>query len=136
MSKETLYYAENAVGRIYFTSPASPLHPGYMLKSTNSPREMDRIFQKMHDQEREHNQAMIDKLYLRGKENFARMRSELLRKIGLHDTSNAEKGIIREALRRMDEKEAKMQENTVYGVSAMQEAPEPLPASNVKVTIN
>ena len=96
---------------------------------------MDRLFQKMHDQEREHNQVMIDKLYLRGKENFTRMRSELLRRIGLHDTSNAEKGIIREALRRMDEKEAKMQQNTVYGVSAMQEAPEPLPARNVKVTI-
>ena len=133
MSKEVLFYAENAVGRIYFTSPQSTLQPGYMLKSTNSPREMDRLFVKMHEQEREHNQQVIDQLFARGKENFDRMRSELRRKIGLHDTSNAEKNIIREALKRMDEKEAKLQENTVYGVSALQEGPEPLPAPNERV---
>ena len=34
--------------------------------------------------------------------------------------SDAEKNIIRAALKLMDEKEAKMQQNTVYGVSALQ----------------
>ena len=134
MSKEVLFYAENAVGRIYFTSPQSTLQPGYMLKSTNSPREMDRLFNKMHDQEREQNEKLIEKTWSRGKENFDRMRSELRRKIGLHDTSNAEKNIIREALKLMDEKEAKQQQNTVYGVSGLQEAPEPLPARNTRIT--
>jgi hypothetical protein len=133
MSKERLYYAENASGRIYLSSPASDLQPGYILRSTTKTKDMDLIFNRLHEQEREHNQQVIDKLFIRGKENFDRMRSELRRKIGLHDTSNAEKNIIREALKRMDEKEAKLQQNTVYGVSAMQESPEPLPPSNKRI---
>lgn len=131
--KETVWYAENAVGRIYLTSPQSDLQVGYMLKSTNSPREMDRIFARLHDQEREANQKRIEQLWSRGRENFDRMRSELLRKLGLHNTSNFEKSIIRASLALMDEKQARLEQNTVYGVSALQEAPEPLPAPRTRV---
>src|SRR5271155_4241718 len=105
MSKERLYWQQNAAGYVFLSSPESPLRIGFRLESTASGKEMDKIFNILHEQEREHNQKIIDNLFSRGKENFDRMRSELRRKIGLHDTSNAEKNIIREAIKRMDEKE-------------------------------
>jgi hypothetical protein len=115
------------------SSPASTLQPGYMLKSTTYPREMDRIFQKIHDQERAHNEQLIEKLYNRGREYYEARRKGLINKLGSTATSEAEKGIIREALKLMDEKDSKMQKNSVYGVSAMEESAAPLPPSNTRV---
>lgn len=133
MSKEVLYWAENAAGRIYFTDPAADLQPGYMLKSTNKSREMDKLFKKMHQQERDHNEKMIEKLHSRGKEYNEILRSQLRTRMNSSGVSNIEKEIIRESLRLMDERDAKLQQNNVYGVSALQEAPEPLPAPRTRV---
>ena len=135
MSKETVWYAENAEGRIYLCSQQSDLKPGYALRSTNKPSEMDKLFARLSRQEHEQNEKFIEKLWSRGRENYDRMRSELTRKLNLGSTSNAERAIIRASLKLMDEKDFKAQQNTVYGVSALQEAPEPLPARNTKVTI-
>jgi hypothetical protein len=135
MSKETVYYAENAAGRIYLCSPQSDLKEGYALRSTNKASEMDKLFSRISRQEHEQNEKFIEKMWSRGRENYERMRSELNRKLNLGSTSNAERAIIRASLKLMDEKDRKAQENHVYGVSALQEAPEPLPARNVKVTI-
>ena len=134
--RERLYYAENAAGRVYFTSPASPLQPGYMLKSTTNPREMDRLFTKMHEQEREQNEKLIEEIYTRGREYYDRLRSGLIQRLASSETSNAERNIVRAALKLMDERDSKMQRNGVYGVSAMQQAPEPLPPTNQKITVN
>ncbi len=131
--KECLWWAENAVGRIYFTSPISPLQPGYALHHTTSPREMDRLFNKMHAQEREHNAQIVEQLYNRGREYYDRVRSRLRDRLTTAGVSEAEKNIIRESLKLMDEKDYRMQQNNVYGVSAMQEAPEPLPAPTKRV---
>lgn len=133
--KEKVWWAENASGYIYFASPMSDLKPGFILKSTTNPKDMDRLFKKMNDQEREHNEKFIEKLYANGREQYEAKKAELRRRIGSAATSNAERTIIREALKLMDAREAKAQENTVYGVSAMQEAPEPLPARNELVMI-
>lgn len=131
--KERLYWAENAVGRVYLSSPASTLQPGYILKSTTYPREMDRIFQRLHDQERAHNEQFIERLYNRGREYYEARRKGLINKLGSAATSEAEKGIIRQALKLMDEKDSKMQKNSVYGVSSMEESAAPLPPSNTRV---
>src|ERR1700743_2959445 len=123
--KEVLWFAENPITkRIFFTSPMSPLPYGYVRKSTTSPKEMDRVFQRMHEQEREHNERLIENLYLRGKENYDRLRSALRDRLQSAGVSEAEKGIIRESLKLMDEKESKAQKNTVYGISALQEMDE------------
>jgi hypothetical protein len=134
--RERLFYAENAAGRIYFTSPMSPLSPGYALRSTTNPREMDRIFNRMHAQEREQNEKFLEGLYNRGRERYDQVRRALINRLGLGSVSDAEKNIIRASLKLMDEKDSKMQENNVYGISGMQEAPEPLPPRNQKVSIN
>lgn len=136
MSKETIWYAENAEGRVYLCSQQSDLKPGYALRSTNKPGGMDKLFSRISRQEHEQNEKFIEKLWARGRENYGRMRSELTRKLNLGSTLNAERAIIRASLKLMDEKEFKAQENHVYGVSAMQESPEPLPARNMKVTVN
>ena len=44
-----------------------------------------------------------------------------------------EKAFIREALQRMADRDHANQENTRYGVSAMEDAPAPLPPSRTKV---
>lgn len=129
--KEKLWWAEDPVTkRLFFTSPMSPLPVGYVRRSTTNPREMDRIFNRMHEQEREQNERMIEKLLTRGREHYERMRSALRARLNSAGVSEAEKNIIRAALKLMDEKDSKMQQNTVYGVSAMQEAPAPLPPRN------
>ena len=118
--KERLFWAENAVGRVFFTSPMSPLPAGFARYSTTNPREMDRLFTRMHEQEREHNEKIIEGLMASGREKYDRLRSALRTRLNSAGVSDAEKNIIRAALKLMDEKEAKMQQNTVYGVSALQ----------------
>lgn len=134
--KEKLWWAENAVGRIYFTSPMSHLQIGYALKSTTNPREMDRLFNRMHEQEREANEHFVEKLYNRGRESYDKLRSALHARLSSAGVSNAEKNIIRAAIKLMDEKDSKMQENNIYGVSEMQKTAAPLEGPRTKVTIN
>jgi hypothetical protein len=131
--KEKLWYAENAVGRIYFTSPMSTLQPGYVLRSTTSPREMDRLFNRMHEQEREQNERFIEKMFNRGRAHFDGLRSALRDRLVTAGVSDGEKNIIRASLKLMDQKDEKMKQNTVYGVSAMQETEAPLPGGRTKV---
>lgn len=135
--KEKLWYAENPVTkRVFFSSPMSRMPPGYILKSTTSPREMDKLFTRMHEQEREHNEKLIEGIYNQGREHYEAKRNALKQRLQSAGVSDAEKNIIRAALKLMDEKDFKMQQNNVYGISAMQEAPEPLPGPSTKVRVN
>lgn len=97
---------------------------------------MDKVFNRMHEQEREQNEKFIEKLYNQGRERYERLRSSLRARLQSAGVSDAEKGIIRASMKLMDEKDAKMQQNNVYGISSMQEAPEPLPGPSTKVAIN
>lgn len=134
---EVLWYAEHYMTkRIFFTSPQSTLPPGYNRHSTSSPKEMDRLFTRMHEQEREHNEKQIEQIYNRGREYYERCRGELKSRLASAGTSNVEKNIIRASLKLMDDKDSKMQENHVYGISALQESPAPLEGPRTKVTVN
>lgn len=138
-TKETIYYAEHfGTGHIiYPTQLPQALQPlGYVLKSTSNPKEMDRIFRKMHDQEREHNEKFVERLYHQGRERFEMVRATLKGRLLASDVSNAERDVIKECLRLMDENDHKMQQNNVYGVSAMEEFEAPLEGPRTKVTIN
>jgi hypothetical protein len=135
--KEKLWYAEDPVSkRIFFTSPMSPLPVGYVRRSTTNPKEMDRLFNRMHEQEREQNEAFVEKLYNQNRHVYGGLRSRLRERMVTAGVSDAEKNIIRACLRLMDEKDSHMQRNNVYGVSAMQEAPAPLPGPTTEVTVN
>lgn len=131
--KECLWWAENAVGHIFFTSPLSPLPVGYMRQSTTNPKEMDRLFNRMHEQERDQNEKMIESLYNRNREKYDVLRSTLRDRLSMAGVSNAEKNIIRASLKLMDERDFKMQQNNVYGVSAMQEHEAPVGPTATKV---
>jgi hypothetical protein len=131
--KEKLWYAENASGYVFLTSPMSDIPPGFMLKSTTKPKDMECVFNRIHAQERDHNSKIIENIHKHGQEHYASVRSKLLTRLASGSTSEAEKGIIRESLKLMDERDSKAQQNTIYGVSAMQEAPEPLPPSNKRI---
>lgn len=133
--KEKLWYAENpATKHIFFTSPMSRIPPGFVRKSTTNAREMDRLFNRMHEQERESNERLVERLYNRGREHYDRLRSALRSRLRSGSTSDAEKNIIRASLKLMDERDSKMQQNNVYGVSAMQETEAPLEGPRTRIT--
>lgn len=124
--KEKVWWAENATGHIiYPTSPMSPLPAGFMLCSTTKPKEMDRLFNRIHAQEREHNEKVIERLYARGREHYERVRSTMRDRLSSAASSDGEKNIIRETLKLMDERDHRMQENSFHGASAMQESERP-----------
>lgn len=131
--KEVLYWAENATGRIFFTSPMSALPVGYALHSTTNPNEMDRLFNRMHAQEREQNERLIERLYNRDREKYDALRSNLRNRLMMSEVSNAEKNVIRASLKLMDERDHKAQQNNVYGVSAMQETEAPREGKRTRI---
>ena len=118
--KERLWWAENATGHIFFTSPMSPLPPGFARFSTTNPKQMDRLFSRMHDQEREQNEKFLERLYTQGREKYDMLRSNLRNRLMASGVSDAEKNIIRASLKLMDERDHKAQQNNVRGVSYLQ----------------
>ena len=132
--KEVLWYDENpATGHVVMTSPMTPSRIGYNRHKTNQPKEMDRVFRKLHEQEREANEKLIEKIWARGREHYEALRGRLMQRLAAAGVKEWEKAFIREALQRMADRDHANQENTRYGVSAMEDAPAPLPPSRTKV---
>ena len=132
--KEVLHYDQNpATGHVVMTSPMTPHRIGYNRHKTNQPKEMDRVFRKLHEQEREANEKLIEKIWARGREHYEALRGRLMQRLTATDCKEWEKSFIREALRRMADRDHANQQNTRYGVSAMEESAAPLPASRTKV---
>jgi hypothetical protein len=131
VKKEIMWWAEQMVtGRVIFpVSRASRLPVGYELKSTTTPSEMDRVFKKMGEQEYGANAKRIQAIFNNGREYVIAARRRLRDRSCAHDCSNSEKALIHYILDLMDKKDAKMQENHAFGVSAMQESAAPLPPS-------
>jgi hypothetical protein len=87
----------------------------------------------MHEQEREQNEKFLEQLYSRSREKYEALRSALRDRLSSSGVSDAEKNIIRAAFRLMDERDHKMQQNTAYGVSAMQEKEAPIEGPRTRV---
>jgi hypothetical protein len=94
---------------------------------------MDRIFKRLNEQEHEDNAVMVEKLYNRGRAFYDAARSRLTQRLLSVDTKEWEKAFIREALRLMDERDYKMQQNTVYGISAMETTEAPIEGARTRV---
>ena len=132
--KEVLWYDQNpATGHVVMTSPMTPHRIGYNRHKTNQPKEMDRVFRKLHEQEREANEKLIEKIWSRGRSHYEALRGRLMQRLAASGVKEWEKAFIREALQRMADRDHANQENTRYGVSAMEDAPAPLPAARTKV---
>jgi hypothetical protein len=111
----------------------TPLRNGFNRHKTNQPQEMDRVFRKIHEQEREKNEQVIEKLWSRGREYYEVLRSRLNQRLLSVTTSEWEKSFIRESLRLMNERDHEAQKNTKFGVSAMEESAAPLEGERKKV---
>jgi len=132
--KEVLHYDQNpATGHVVMTSPMTPHRIGYNRHKTNQPKEMDRVYRKIHEQEREKNEKLIEKIWARGRSHYEALRSKLNQRMLSADCKEWEKSFIREALQRMDDRDHANQQNTRYGVSAMEESIAPLPGPRTKV---
>jgi len=132
--KEILWYDENPVTKhVVMTSPMTPHRVGYNRHKTNQPKEMDRVFRKLHEQEREANEKLIEKIWARGRGHYEALRSRLHQRLLASDCKEWEKAFIREALQRMADRDHANQENTRYGVSQLELADAPLPPSRTKV---
>ena len=133
--KEVLWWDENpATHRVVLTSPMSPRRHGFNRHKTVNPREMERVFTRMNAQEHEDNGKLVEKLYNRGRGFYERVRSRLTQRLLSVDCKEWEKAFIREALKRMDEKDHAMQQNTVFGISSMQETEAPIEGARTKVS--
>lgn len=132
--KEVLVWDENPATKVVIlTSPMSPRRAGFNRHKTVSPKEMDRVFSRMNAQEHEKNGELVEKIYHRGREFYNAARSRLTQRLLSVGCGEWEKAFIREALRLMDERDHKMQQNTVYGVSAMQETAAPIDGPRTRV---
>ena len=132
--KEVLHYDQNpATGHVVMTSPMTPHRIGYNRHKTNQPKEMDRVYRKIHEQEREKNEKLIEKIWARGRSHYEALRSKLNQRMLSADCKEWEKSFIREALQRMADRDHANQQNTRYGVSAMEESIAPLPGPRTKV---
>jgi hypothetical protein len=132
--KEVLWYDEHFLTkRVVLTSPMSPLRKDCNRIKTTDPKVMESVFQRLNQQEHEQNEQLIEKLYNRGREFYNAARSRLTQRLLSVDCGEWEKAFIRESLRLMDERDHKMQKNTVYGVSAMQETEAPIESTRTRV---
>jgi hypothetical protein len=132
--KEVLWFDENPVThRVVLTSPMTPPRFGFNRHRTNEPKQMDRIFKRLNEQEHEDNAVMVEKLYNRGRAFYEAARSRLTQRLMSVDCKEWEKAFIREALHLMDERDHKMQQNTVYGVSAMEATEAPIEGTRTRV---
>lgn len=117
---EKLWYCTNSLGRVFLTSPQSPVPPGYLRTFTTDPKEMDRIYAKLDAQTKREHAEMTEADYHRRKGRIDQWRSDIRSRMVSADCSDAERGILRAALVACDKREEKLNRNTVYGVSAMQ----------------
>jgi hypothetical protein len=132
--KEVLWYDENrATNHVILTSPMHPRRIGYVRSKTSDAKQMDRVFRRLHEQEREKNEAVIEKMWGRGRERYEQARSTLNQRLQGAGTSEWEKSFIREALRLMAERDHEAQKNTRYGVSGMELEEAPIPGGRTLV---
>jgi hypothetical protein len=132
--KERLVWAENAHGYVYLTSEYSPLKPGFQRFSTVTPSEMDRIFAKLDKQEKIHFARMTEAMFNKNKAWMEQKLSNLRTKLA-NSNDVEERAVIRAWIQAFNNKMDRMMKNTVYGVSAMQSAPAPLPGERRTRTI-
>jgi hypothetical protein len=111
----------------------TPPRFGFNRHKTNEPKQMDRIFKRLNEQEHEDNAVMVEKLYNRGRAFYEAARSRLTQRLMSVDCKEWEKAFIREALHLMDERDHKMQQNTVYGISAMETTEAPIEGARTRV---
>lgn len=117
---EKLFYCKNSQGRVFLTSPESPIPPGYQRHSTTIPSEMDKVFAKLNLQTRDEYSRMTENDFNRRKSRIDQWRSDIRTRMGSADCSDVEKAILKAALAACDKREDKLNRNTVYGISAMQ----------------
>ncbi len=133
--KEVLIWAENSAGHCYLTTFESPLKPGFQRFSTTTPSEMDRIFAKLSKQEEATYARMTEAMYINRRDWIDQNRSNLRTRIA-QSNNLKEKDFLRAWLKAFDSKMDKLLKNTVYGLSAMQTAPAPIPAENRFMTVD
>lgn len=132
--REVVWYDENPqTHHIIMTSPMTPRRLGYVRHKTNQPKEMDRVFRKISEQEREKNEELIERLWNRGRAQYEALRERLTQRLTSADTKAWEKAFIREALQRMADRDHENQKNTRFGVSAMELGDAPIQGGRTKV---
>lgn len=133
--REVIYYDENPQTKhVVLTSPMTPRRIGYARHKTSEPKEMDRVFRRLCEQEREANEKLIERLWARGRAHYEALRGRLMHRLVSADTKEWEKAFIREALQRMADRDHENQKNTRYGVSQLELAPAPL--AGARKTVN
>jgi hypothetical protein len=117
---EKLWFCRNAAGRIFITSPQSPIPTGYVRYATTIPKEMDKVYAQLDLQTRREYADMTEADFNRRKNTINEWRSNIRSRMASSDCSNFERDLLKAALSACDKREEKLNRLTVYGISAMQ----------------
>lgn len=129
LGDDAVWYAENNAGRVYITISGAPPKEGYAIKCAETVPQVEWLWKKLDQQEREQAQRMNEAIYNRRSSNIALMRSHLRQRAMSVDCSPLERDFISQAQQILDRKQDAMDKFSVYGVAAMQEHEAPLSAS-------
>ncbi len=129
-------YCENAAGRVYLTTPESPIPEGFQRSVARTAADKEAVWAKIAAQERRHAEQMTETEYNQRIGRMTELRSVMNQRKGSGDCSQAEKDFIRAAMEVLDRKEHAIQQFSTYGVAAMQQTEAPLPPSSNKVTVS
>lgn len=130
LGREKVCYQENAAGHVFLSSPQSPIKEGFELRYAETARDADRIFARLSKIEEEKAKKMNEAEYNRRKAMLEKWKDGMIAKLsGL--PNDFSRDFVKAAIQAAENKLARLEKNSVYGVSAMQESEEHVaPASN------
>ena len=129
LGSDSVTYAENAEGRVYITVPSAPPKEGYAIKRAETVQQVEWLWKKLDEQERNEAKRMNEAIYARRSGNIALMKSHMRQRKMSVDCTQVERDFIAQAEKILDRKQEAMERFSVYGVAAMQESAQPLSAS-------
>ena len=130
LGAETVIYQENAAGHVFLSSRQSPLKEGYMLKYAETAADADKIFARLSQQEAQKAAKMNEREYNRRKEKLIHWRDGLLAKLS-NLPNDFSRDFVKSAIQAAENKLSRLENNSVYGVSAMQLEEAPLERPNL-----
>ena len=132
ISNDKVYYCENAERHIFLTTPESPIPAGFIRCCADTANKIDGVFARLDAQTKAEHAQLTEDLYNQRMAKIARWRSDLNHELANCTDPNV-RTFLRAALNANAHREEKLNRNTVYGVSAMQEREAPLAPSTTKV---
>ena len=129
LGSESVVYCENSAGHVFLTTVESPIPEGFIRKVAETVWDVEAVWKKLDQQEREEAARMSKAIYDKRQAGVRALRDFANRRMAASDCGTAEKDFLREWIEILNRKQSVMDNFSVYGVAYMQEREKPLPAA-------